>query len=118
MPVNYFKHAKDFEDFTAGTHIIEVGGEGDKMYVVREGEVEIVFEDTVLETVGEGGFFGEMALIDDPIRSATAIAKTDCKLVPVDRDRFLFMVQETPTFALQVMQLLTQRIRRMNEVKS
>jgi CRP-like cAMP-binding protein len=60
------------------------------------------------------GFFGEMALIDGGTRSATAIAKTDCKLVPITEKQFLFMVQETPFFALRVMRTLTARLRRVD----
>ena len=56
-------------------------------------------------------FFGEMALIDGGIRSASAVAKTDCALVPINEKQFLFMVQETPFFALIVMRTLTARLR-------
>jgi CRP-like cAMP-binding protein len=67
-----------------------------------------------VETVGEGGIIGEMGLIDRGPRSATAIAKTDCKLVPLNEQRFTFMVQETPNFALQVMRIMADRLRRMD----
>jgi len=55
-----------------------------------------------------------LALIDHGQRSASAIAKTDCKIVPLDEKRFLYMVQETPNFALQVMQIMAERLRRMD----
>lgn len=117
MPtINYFKHDKNFLEFTAGTHIIKADEEGDKMFVVHEGTVEIFYRGKLLDTVEPGGLFGEMALIDQPTRSADAIAKTDCKVIPVDRDRFLFMVQETPTFALQVLQVMAERVRKANEI--
>jgi len=57
----------------------------------------------------------EMALIDARERSATAIAKSDCRLAPVDQKRFLFMVQQTPFFSLDVMRVLVRRLRHMNE---
>ena len=57
---------------------------------------------------------GEMALIDHGPRSATVTASTDCTLAEIDEKRFLFLVQQTPMFALSVMRLLSQRLRRMN----
>jgi len=84
------------------------------MFIVQEGEVEIRIGNKVVETVGVDGFFGEMALIDRGTRSATAIAKTDCKLVPINEKQFLFMVQETPFFSLRVMRTLTARIRQVD----
>jgi CRP-like cAMP-binding protein len=69
-----------------------------------------------LEVVGVDGFFGEMALVDQAPRSATALAKTDCTVIPINEQRFLFMVEETPFFALTVMRTLTARLRRMDEL--
>lgn len=56
-----------------------------------------------------------MALIDRNTRSATAVAKTACKLVPIDEKRFKFLVQQTPNFALQLMRIIAERLRRMDE---
>lgn len=81
------------------------------MFSIIEGTVEIVLGDKVLETLGAGELFGEMSLIDKSPRSATARAKTDCKIVAIDEKRFLFMVQQHPFFALEVMRALTTRIR-------
>jgi CRP-like cAMP-binding protein len=87
---------------------------GDLMYVVLEGEVEILVGERIIETIGVGGIFGEMALIDDGPRSATARSKTACKLVPVNAKRFMFLVEQTPFFAIHVMKLMSERMRRMN----
>jgi CRP/FNR family transcriptional regulator, cyclic AMP receptor protein len=100
--------------YTAGSTIFEIGQPRDLMFIVQEGEVEIRIGNKVVETVGVDGFFGEMALIDGGTRSATAIAKTDCKLVPINEKQFLFMVQETPFFSLRVMRTLTARIRQVD----
>lgn len=116
MTIDYFRHTQDFETHSAGDIIFELGDTGEHMYAVKEGEVEILFNENVLDTIGEGGIFGEMALVDSSPRSARAIAKTDCKIVVVDKHRFTFLVQETPTFALQVMHTLANRLRRMNEM--
>lgn len=66
------------------------------MYVVQEGEVEeILVNDRVVETAREGHLFGEIALIDKKKRSAKVRAKTECRVVPVDKNRFICLVQET-----------------------
>jgi CRP/FNR family transcriptional regulator, cyclic AMP receptor protein len=100
--------------FAAGQIIFAEGQTRDFMYVVQKGEVDIVVRDQVVETVGEEGFFGELALIDRAPRSAAAIAKTDCLLIKIDERQFLYLVQETPFFALIVMRTLAARIRRRN----
>jgi CRP-like cAMP-binding protein len=84
------------------------------MYVIVEGQVEVrVGPDP--EVMGPGELIGEMALIDGQPRSATVIARTPCRLARVDEKRFLFLVQQTPFFALQVMRLLAGRLRRRNQ---
>jgi CRP-like cAMP-binding protein len=84
------------------------------LYVVKKGDVDLVIRDQVVETVGEEGFFGELALIDRSPRSATAIAKTDCVLIKIDERQFLYLIQETPFFALIVMRTMAARLRRRN----
>jgi CRP/FNR family cyclic AMP-dependent transcriptional regulator len=102
--------------YTAGSIIFEIGQPRDVMFIVKEGEVDIKIGDKVVETVNVDEFFGEMALIDGGIRSATAIAKTDCSLVPINEKQFLFMVQETPFFAIIVMRTLTARLRQVGRL--
>ena len=86
------------------------------MYVVRDGSVTLSIGDQVVETVGPGGLFGEMAVIDREPRSATAIAESDVTLVSIDKRRFWFLVQETPYFAEIVMRVMAQRLRRQSAV--
>ena len=109
---NIFRHATDSVSFAAGETIFQEGEAGDVAYGVQEGEVEILVHGTTIDTAGPGSIIGEMALIDSKPRSATARAKTDCKLVPVDAKRFTFLVQQTPYFSLNVMRLMAERIRR------
>lgn len=113
--LNLFKFVKDFTNIPAGEVIFREGDAGETMYVVIEGEVDVVHKDHLIESIGAGSVFGEMALIDHEPRSATATAKTDCKFVVVDQRRFGFMVQETPFFALEVMKIMADRLRRANE---
>ena len=105
---------KETVSFPAGQAIFHAGDPGQTMYVVMVGEVEILDGPLVLEVAGPGSIFGELALIDDEPRSATVVAKTDCHLVPVDRRRFQYMVQETPLFALAVMKVIADRLRQKN----
>ncbi len=84
------------------------------MFAVVEGEVELGVNGTVVEAVGPGGILGELALIDAGPRSATATATTAARVVPVDAERFTYLVNEHPTFALQVMTVMAERLRRAN----
>ena len=111
---NIFANEIAPESYSAGSTIFEEGQPRDCMYVVVKGEVELKVGDQVVETVGVDEFFGEMALIDLGARSATAVAKTDCSLVPINEKRFLYMVEETPFFAITVMRVLSGRLRRGN----
>ena len=98
-----------------GDVIFKDGDAPDKMYVVISGVVEILLRDTVIETVPQGGTFGEMALIDGSPRSATVIAKTDSEVAAIDKRTFVLLVDEMPYFALFVMRNMVDRLRRMNE---
>jgi CRP-like cAMP-binding protein len=113
-----FRHSEEFETFPAGTKIFEAGQKGDVMYAVRDGEVELVLDGKVIETVLAGGVFGEMALVDDHIRTATAIARTDCNLVAVNERKFQQLINSAPFFAIEVMRAMAHRLRRKNESPS
>jgi CRP-like cAMP-binding protein len=107
-----FLQLSDLREFQPGETIFDVGQPGDEMFVVQEGEVDIVLDGTLLETLGPERFFGELALIDDAPRSATAVARTRCTLASLNQRRFLFLVDEFPFFAVQVMKGMADRLRR------
>jgi CRP/FNR family transcriptional regulator, cyclic AMP receptor protein len=113
--IDLFRKEKDPREFAAGTTIFKAEEPGDVMYVVLEGEVDIHRKDQVLETVKVGGLFGEMALVDNMPRSAAAMTRTACKLAVVDQERFLSLIQSTPAFAIQIMTVMSERLRRLNE---
>jgi CRP-like cAMP-binding protein len=113
---NIFEKELTPQSFSAGSVIFREGEHGDAMYVVNSGEVDLSIHDHLIETVSVDGFFGEVALLDHVPRSATAVAKTDCTLVPINQRHFLFMVEETPFFALAVMRAMSGRLRRQNEI--
>jgi len=111
------KHA-DATTFAQGSPIFRTGEPGDFVYVVKSGEVDIEVGDRLIETIRPGGIFGEMALISDEPRSASAVARTACELVPLSQKRFLFLVQETPYFALEVMRTLARRLRQADALST
>jgi CRP-like cAMP-binding protein len=111
---NIFTDTSKARSFVAGTSIFEKGDQGTEMYVVKEGEVDIVIDDFHFETVVPDGIFGELSLIDQETRIASAIARTDCTLQAIDKRQFLFLVQETPLFAIQVMAEMANRLRRVD----
>ena len=89
------------------------GDPGDRLYIILDGDIEISIEDKLVDRLHGGTIFGEMALVDDRPRSATATAVTDVTLLPVDRERFSELVRESPDFALHVMSIMSKRLRRM-----
>jgi len=96
--------------------IFEENSQGREMYVVHSGKIKLTTsapgEDLVLGILGPGEFFGEMALVDDAPRSATATAVEDnTRLVVLDQSKFLYLVSQQPPFALTIMHGLCQRIR-------
>ena len=114
MEINVFRNAADALDLAAGDVLFQVGDPGDVMFAVADGCVELSLQGRVIDEIGPGGIVGEMALIDSEPRSATAVARTPSRVVPVDHDRFNYLVHEHPTFALQVMTVMADRLRRAN----
>ncbi|HZM47664.1 MAG TPA: cyclic nucleotide-binding domain-containing protein [Burkholderiales bacterium] len=84
------------------------------MYVVLDGRVAISFKDRVVERVGTGGVVGEMALIDQSPRVATATAETDCTLLSINRKDFLLFIKTKPDFSMSLLKSLAERLRHMN----
>lgn len=114
--IDIFKYEKNVAYFAAGETIFEEGDEGHVMYVVQDGEVDIILNGQVIDTITTGSILGEMALIDRSPRSAKSVARVDTRLVPIDEAKFMQHVHRTPFFALQVMRIMTQRLRRRMDV--
>lgn len=97
--------------------IFEEKSPGGEMYIIRSGKVKVSTTtprgETVLAILGPGEFFGEMALVDAAPRSGTATAEEDnTQLIVLDQEKFLYLIQQQPAFALTIMHTLCQRIRR------
>jgi CRP/FNR family transcriptional regulator, cyclic AMP receptor protein len=106
-----FINASDRRDLAAGEVIFRAGDQGAEMFGVVSGKVELRRGDEVVATVDASGTFGEMAIVSDAPRSLTAVAVEPSRVAVIDRSTFLFLVHETPTFAIEVMRSLADRLR-------
>jgi CRP/FNR family transcriptional regulator, cyclic AMP receptor protein len=106
-----FNNAQSTLEVPAGSKVFSEGDAGHEMYGIVEGEIELSVRGRVVRNLGPDDVFGELALIDSAPRSATAVAAADTKLAVIDEHRFLFLVQETPMFALQVMSSMAEQLR-------
>lgn len=116
VTVSIFQKQSDPKVFSAGQVIFEEGQSGDEMYGILEGEVDILVNGKVIETINTGEVFGIAVLIGVKNRNYTAIAKVDSKLGFLDEKGFLFAVQETPVFALKVMKSYSERLSRLQHM--
>jgi CRP-like cAMP-binding protein len=102
-----------------GEIIVREGEEGNCMYVIQTGEVEVVTRregrEVRLAVLKEGEFFGEMALMTREVRSATVRASGPVRVLTVDRKRFLSRISQDPSLALRVVERMSRRIREMND---
>jgi len=93
---------------------------GDALYIVSTGQVKVVLigedgREVILSVLGDGDFFGEMALIDDEPRSAHVIAMRDSQLLVLRRDDFQAQLVAQPKIGLKLLRVLVQRLRRADE---
>jgi CRP/FNR family cyclic AMP-dependent transcriptional regulator len=97
--------------YDKGKIIMVAGQTGALMYVVLEGRVAISIRGAVVQYVGPGGVFGEMALVDQSPRTANATAETDCTLLGINRHVFLNLVKSDPTFGASLLGAVAERVR-------
>ena len=110
-----FVSASQSRTYAAGEEIFVQGDASSEMFGVVSGAVDLLRDGTVVARVEPGGTFGEMGIIDQAPRSLTAVAAEQSEIAVIDEHTFLFLVQETPMFALQVMRSLAARIRQLDE---
>ncbi len=101
--------------FKQGATIFKEGDQASELYVIQNGSVRIQLGNRLLSTLYFNDIFGEMALIEGGTRSASAIAATEVTLVTLSETQFLFLVSQTPNFALQVMRAIARRLRTANK---
>ncbi|UCV07408.1 Crp/Fnr family transcriptional regulator [Dechloromonas denitrificans] len=100
----------------AGQPLFTVGEEGHLMFVLTTGSAEVIVNGRVVETLKHGSIVGELGIVLAGPRSASVIAKTNCEFVAIDEKRFQFLVQQTPYFATQVMRVMAERLRALNQM--
>ena len=111
-----FYNAPDHRTVAAGQVIYAEGDTGSTMFGVVSGQVALQKGSRVVATLSVNDVFGERALIDPLPRNLTAIATTETVLAEIDRKLFLFLVHESPTFALGIMSALASRLRDYDEL--
>src|SRR5436190_11294040 len=106
-------------DFAAGTVLFEEGQPGDDMYIVVSGEIEIRRQvgesERVLAVLPAGEFFGEMAILNSRPRSATAVVKTNARLLVIEGKTFEAMMRARPEIALRIIKALATRLESANQ---
>ncbi|MEM1256320.1 MAG: Crp/Fnr family transcriptional regulator [Cyanobacteria bacterium P01_H01_bin.21] len=112
--LSLFNKPSDFITLETGGILFEQDQVTNLMYVLVEGQIVIKRNNSELVTVDAGSLVGEMAILENRPHFASAVAKTTCKLIPIDRKRFQFLVEQTPNFALDVMQMMAERLHQMN----
>jgi CRP-like cAMP-binding protein len=104
--------------YRPGEIIVRQGDVGDCMYVIQDGDVEVLKEEdgvqTVVDTMHTGDIFGEMAIIDKTVRSSTVRASSSVRIMTIDKKTFVRRVQEDPSLALTVLKVMSQRVRKLD----
>jgi len=114
--LSLFGHETETRKLAPGEVLFKSGEKADSLFIVKVGQLQIFDGAVVFETVGEGGIIGEMAVVDQSPRSASVKAVTASEVIAVDQKRFLWMVAQTPFFAIRVMKVLTARLRKTDEM--
>jgi len=117
--VEMFSKIPEGQEFPAGATIFNKGDTGAVMYGIIEGTVVMQVDGKTVETIHAGDVFGEGALVHpDGLRRSAAIAQTDCKVAVLDEERFKFLIENTPTFAIDVMRSYSNRLLKFKHPKA
>jgi len=104
--------------YSPGDIIVAQGDEGDCMYVIQEGEAEVLRDEegvaVVIDTMKVGDLFGEMAILEHTVRSATVRARSTVRALRIDRRTFLRRIQEDPSLAMSVLNNMCRRVRQLD----
>ena len=111
-----FTHNPTIIRVPAGPALFSENDDGHMMYVLATGRAEVIVNNRIVESLEHGSIVGEMGLVSPGPRSASVVALSDCEFVEVDEKRFQFLVQQTPFFATQVMRVMAERLRKVNQL--
>lgn len=102
-----------------GEIIVKQGEQGDCLYVIQEGRVEVIDEsgekEIKLAELGETEFFGEMGLFEKDVRSCTVRALGDAKIMTIDKKNFYKTIQKDPSLAYRLLEKMSNRLRETNK---
>jgi CRP/FNR family transcriptional regulator, cyclic AMP receptor protein len=105
--------------FDAGQYLFREGEQGDRMYIIQEGEVEVIVRqggrETRVATRGPGDFVGEAVIFERGAHAADARALTNVRVLGVDRRNFLRRANEDPTLVFRIVQQLSRRVQELGE---
>jgi CRP/FNR family transcriptional regulator, cyclic AMP receptor protein len=104
-------HDKPAQKYPGGRAVMKEGESGVSMYLVVSGQVAIWIKGTLVERAGPGTVFGEMALVDQSPRVATAVMEDDGTMLAINRSEFLALVQSHPNFATALLRAIAERLR-------
>jgi len=106
-------------EYKAGEIIVQQGDAGNCMFVIQKGEVEALAESDGrqlrLRSMGRNEFFGEMALFEKEVRTATIRAIRPTRVLTIDKKNFLGGVHEDPSLSFRILQMMSHRIRDLTD---
>lgn len=105
--------------YQPGENIVTEGDIGDCMYIIQQGTAEVIRtengESTVVDTMSAGELFGEMAIVENTVRSSTVRARSEVRAITIDRKTFMRRIQEDPSLAMSVLEVLCHRVRHLDD---
>jgi CRP/FNR family transcriptional regulator, cyclic AMP receptor protein len=113
--LEHFRNDPAIRTVPAGMTLFKAGDAADFVYILVDGQANLLVGKTVVEVAGRGNLLGEVALIDGKPRSATVVTRTQCQVLPIDAAQFHALMREMPAFSDYVMNAMAERMRRMND---
>lgn len=113
--LEHFRNAPAIKTVPAGVTLFKAGDAADFVYILIDGQANLLVGKTVVEVAVRGNLLGEVALIDGKPRSATVVTRTQCQVLPLDAAQFHALMRDLPGFSDYVMNAMAERMRRMND---
>lgn len=113
--LEHFRNSPAIKPLPAGMTLFRAGDPADFVYILIDGQANLLVGSTVVEVAVRGNLLGEVGLIDGKPRSATVVTRTQCQVLPIDASQFEVLVRDLPMFSCYVMNAMAERMRRMND---
>lgn len=112
--IRSLSNGRTLETYAPGDEIFQAGDPGDHLYAIIDGSVKMEWGEGIYELLAPGNCFGFDVMVDPRrLRYCSAVALTSVQLLPMNREHFLLAIQEFPMFALESLQALDERLRRV-----